>query len=601
MRKVAKKAAPFVALSLLAGAIVLSEAGCGKTQYVTVASAQNQIPSVQQGYQRYTLGEGETSSVSHGISFKLKQVNASSKSAKFGMDFSAVAARRVASSSLGMEFILGEGNEVELTGGIKVKLVSVSASDNRVVFDVSVPADFVSPVSYEGKMSAFIGSSIAEEVDQNNFTPFAARLIQNPIRNEQYTELQNITPVGEVVSQNGMAVANVTSLAYEATFGNGGIPSYAKNDRVPVKFLGTDWIVSGLDPAAGIVKLAVEASYGIISVSDKLDAGDVQIQLADISVAIGPDNIHPAILNILDSTGLVLAQQQVNPGDTFTYHTSSGKDIKVHVYQTSPGFTADSKWAEMSVYSTELDLINGQNIDGINGRWNIQNTFNNDALTDIKLVSNGLRVMNEDDTVAVGGVAGFDFEFMGLNLVPQDYESLSIRVVDQTLSTVVGEVSGPMVQLSTGSSSFGLGSDKFDTFFYGLNDSSIYYKPQGSTDTNYTKASGVLPNVVAYSASEGSIAFGKLTTGDVEVMVNERARQSGAEDMHQFTVSNSGGAFRISGATYTPNPETANPITAEIAPALSERGSVLEDITSDSVTMKIAKEVANAEFRVTIQ
>ncbi len=65
---------------------------------------------------------------------------------------------------------------------------------------------------------------------------------------------------------------------------------------------------------------------------------------------------------MLDCEGAVVAQFQVNPGDTHK-ETVGGVEYKIHVYQTSPGFTLNAKWAEMAVYSEELTLTDGEQID----------------------------------------------------------------------------------------------------------------------------------------------------------------------------------------------------------------------------------------------
>ena len=151
------------------------------------------------------------------------------------------------------------------------------------------------------------------------------------------------------------------------------IGSNAKTDkhRVQIKFMGGDWIISEMTnpttalPSStsvingGQVKLAKEAKYGIVNVGGELDAGAFKVRLSDISVAVGANNDHPAILDILDSNDAVVGQIQVDVDQTYTF-TNGGNQVKIHVYKTAPGFTLNAKWAEMAVYTDEIILKDGQ-------------------------------------------------------------------------------------------------------------------------------------------------------------------------------------------------------------------------------------------------
>ena len=143
--------------------------------------------------------------------------------------------------------------------------------------------------------------------------------------------------------------------------------------RVKVNFMGSEWVVSEMkDPAVsnpsatavvagGQIKLAKEAKYGIINVGGELDAGTFKVRLSDISVQTGSDNGHPAIIDILDANDAVVGQIQVSVGTTYTF-TQSGtsNQVKIHVYNTAPGFTLNAKWAEMAVFTDEITLKDNQ-------------------------------------------------------------------------------------------------------------------------------------------------------------------------------------------------------------------------------------------------
>ncbi|VVB56704.1 Uncharacterised protein [uncultured archaeon] len=89
--------------------------------------------------------------------------------------------------------------------------------------------------------------------------------------------------------------------------------------------------------------------YGFLNIDQQLDAGAFKVQLADVSVADGEAQLHPAILNILDANDQVIGQIQVGNGDRYTFtQSSTGKTLKVIVFQTSWGLALDSRWAEVS-------------------------------------------------------------------------------------------------------------------------------------------------------------------------------------------------------------------------------------------------------------
>ncbi len=95
-----------------------------------------------------------------------------------------------------------------------------------------------------------------------------------------------------------------------------------------------------------------EIKREILNIGGVIDAGTFKVRLADISVATGSKNTHPAILDIMDVNDAVIGQIQVNPCDMYTFtQSSTGNQIKVAVFQTAPGLTLSAKWAEIGVYN----------------------------------------------------------------------------------------------------------------------------------------------------------------------------------------------------------------------------------------------------------
>ncbi|MCX8197603.1 MAG: S-layer protein [Candidatus Micrarchaeota archaeon] len=236
--------------------------------------------------------------------------------------------------------------------------------------------------------------------------------------------------------------------------------------RVEIPFMGSKWIISELkdpniDPhpdetsvkKGGQIKLAKEAKYGIINVGQTLDAGDFKIKLSDISVAVGQENKHPAIIDVLDANDAVVGQIQVDPGTTYTFTQSgTGKSVKIHVYKTAPGFTLNAKWAEMAIYSDEITLKDGsrynlvpsndvdknfkvsllwKNRDRASGSSNKSDSLREIVVYDIDTFS-GNKYKAGDTYSFLKSKPTFKLTYDGLDLTDDDYEVLTLNAVSQS-------------------------------------------------------------------------------------------------------------------------------------------------------------------------
>ncbi len=102
----------------------------------------------------------------------------------------------------------------------------------------------------------------------------------------------------------------------------------------------------------------VSAASTLPCTSDPVNVGDiiqsnVRVRLSDIGVATGSNNIHSAMLDILDANGAVLDRISVNPGTTVE-SSAGGKNYSINVCETAGGLTLASKWAKFQV--TTLDV-----------------------------------------------------------------------------------------------------------------------------------------------------------------------------------------------------------------------------------------------------
>ncbi len=234
--------------------------------------------------------------------------------------------------------------------------------------------------------------------------------------------------------------------------------------RMKVNFLGdSQWIISDMVAPAktnaahgthnvvtgGSVTFAKEAAYQIINVGETLEAGAISLRLADISTATGAGNVHPAIIDILDSSGTVVKQVQVDPGTTQT-ETINGVDYKIHIYQTAPGFTLNAKWAEVAVYSDEVKLSSGDQIDTEENKYfrsllkwknkgwrsdgNDTNNNQSDTLREI-VIYDYETFSSRTDSLKKGGKysfmaspTAFELQFNGLDLTNDDYDTLTFQI-----------------------------------------------------------------------------------------------------------------------------------------------------------------------------
>lgn len=148
--------------------------------------------------------------------------------------------------------------------------------------------------------------------------------------------------------------------------------SRTDSHRVPVKFMGSKWIISKMiAPEAqlasstaaingGQIKLAKERGYGILEVNQILDdtyfGGYFKIRLSGI---IGENT---ARFDILDPNEVMVGQIQLDAGTTYTFTQSgTGQVLMLHLYKVIQGpqecaSAAGCGAAEISTYSEEITL-----------------------------------------------------------------------------------------------------------------------------------------------------------------------------------------------------------------------------------------------------
>jgi hypothetical protein len=187
------------------------------------------------------------------------------------------------------------------------------------------------------------------------------------------------------------------------SIGTCGVNDELGKNRYALKLFGEQWVISGVEGTTGEVKdyaglndfvsdrsisvpassvfklkLAKEAKYNpALHKGECMNTTDVKICLSDIARETGEGNTHPAILSIYDTAGNLVTEKQVAEGATETV-TVGSKDVKIHVYQTAPGYAMQAMWADIAIYMDEIELNEGKaftyGIKGYSGdesKWNV--------------------------------------------------------------------------------------------------------------------------------------------------------------------------------------------------------------------------------------
>ncbi|MFH1095402.1 MAG: hypothetical protein V1728_04250, partial [Candidatus Micrarchaeota archaeon] len=79
-------------------------------------------------------------------------------------------------------------------------------------------------------------------------------------------------------------------------------------------------------------------------------SGIFKVRLADISVAVGSSNTHPAIFDVLDANDVVIGQVQVSQGTIYTFtQSSTGNSVYINLCKTESGLTLPYKNARVTL------------------------------------------------------------------------------------------------------------------------------------------------------------------------------------------------------------------------------------------------------------
>ncbi|VVC04758.1 Uncharacterised protein [Candidatus Bilamarchaeum dharawalense] len=371
-----------------------------------------------------------------------------------------------------------------------------SSSNDIYALGGSDTAENANPFT-DGTVGGNIGPS--EEalfrVDGNMFSPFAPATLTDPDSSNTYVEQQNLWLVGDNHYDGDLndVVGRLDFLAYTLKFdGPGseelGIPYCTKanvsddftsctedyrtaSHKVKVKFLGEDWIISQMELPGGSIEneyqlteggavwLAKEAVSGILNQGESLPIDGLKFQLDDLEAH---GDTTSAILSVLDANGNVLKKDKVDPATTKEFNIN-GVTYRFHVYKVAPGYTFGAKWADVAIYSKELELRNGDKLDESNNKNNgymvtlgwknkggaVAPKDDPDTLRTIILYSDNIdEISSSGDTVLspsdyvsiVQDPTAWKLTYKGLDLASSDRVNLKflLKSSDKTISESIG-------------------------------------------------------------------------------------------------------------------------------------------------------------------
>ncbi len=326
------------------------------------------------------------------------------------------------------------------------------------------------------------------KVSGSDFDPLSSYTSVDSKASKEYTETQNLWFRGKskLKSSSKDYETSMTAIAYTLKFDGEdqhGIPFctkissgydytnctdtsvMTKNHRVPVKFLGSTWVITDLiAPASGTtlnssatakvaaggsVTLAKESKRSILNKGETLISkdGQVKIRLDDISESVGSANEHPAIVTVLDANDQIVGdgQLQISPSSTEDV-TVNGVVYTLRVYETAPGYTLLTTWADIALLEQELKLKNGEQIDTSWSRdWYVSVLWKNrfqtsavaasstpDHLRSIVVYSEdfGTNLQEGDSVNLVEDPAAWKFSYDGLDMTSDDYDDLQFLITD---------------------------------------------------------------------------------------------------------------------------------------------------------------------------
>lgn len=215
-----------------------------------------------------------------------------------------------------------------------------------------------------------------------------------------------------------------------------------ERQRLKVKFLGEDWVISEMTPTTSI-KLAKESTPAtIVYIGGNVTAGVYTIKLADLTIPYG-EVAAQAIIEIYDTNNVKIKDDKVTEGESKEITLPDGNKVTIKVYKTAPGLGL-SRWAEMAVLAQEIELKDGSKVDDTdNKNWTVslgwkkyKSTSDTNVLKNISLSRTDIPEVKEGDSInIIGKPALYNFMMVGQTLTDADFQSLEFKVAKDKVRT----------------------------------------------------------------------------------------------------------------------------------------------------------------------
>jgi len=540
--------------------------------------------------------------------------------------------------------------------------------------DNTVTADTLNPFRF----TPLEPLQAVKKIDGINFNPFAKATLTDPLSLNKYTETQALWLGGKGMGKrlaNGQ-VSRYSGVGYQAKFANypsvsehhgilycAGILPTPVNDacepsnimashRMPIKFLGSDWRLIGMNPPAsgtatanylypvggGSVVLAKESGYIIATPGEMLPAGVYKVVLDDVEVV---NNESVSVFSIRNSDGTTIAKVEVMNGITHTFIAANGYAIRIHVYKAQSGYSM-SKWSEFAVLSDRIYLGDSQRVsynEQINQEWKARVLWKNknaeaaniSALREIFIYSDHSSVLNKDFVTGdylpiLSTPQPFRLVFNGLK--PTTYDGLSYVLHNNANAlTVAGPdnavscnstsmSSTRLLRVSTGvykgfsiKAGYGQsgGTYQTDTVYYDLINKKLYFKAGTTVDCYYWASNNEI--IAQYKTvgsagnkiNGGAISFGNPDLQSAKFAIFEdagryNATMNKAVQMYFYAKRSPANNwyFGSSNSTGIVNfIDATGQTTMQEAPYMSDRGSTFAFMSSDAVGFKTSKTVGS--------
>jgi hypothetical protein len=314
--------------------------------------------------------------------------------------------------------------------------------------------------------------------------------------------------------------------------------------RVKIKFLGSDWIIYGMDnfvstgasmtsgTGGSTVVLGKEVQYKeFMQIGDEATAPNgMKVVLKDISgMPYGSSYVPAASFDIYDASGNKIDTATLQEtGSTSEYNKNN---IVVKVWKAFVG-TGGSAYAQVSIFSNKLSLTHGTTIDTNNQQWSVRlvagGTSYGASVSRIQLYRMNIDDMNEGDFVTfVQKPQVMKLAFTGLESVTTDTLSLATgsgKGFPMLASGDTATANLNYVRVSSGlTNPFVLGSTSTNTVYYIVSATGAGGGQQG--DIFYQDSTGAYSKYYGAS-SNGSIVFlpghgalsGTFTAGTASLM-----------------------------------------------------------------------------------